>query len=88
MKINESFQILVAPGAFKGSLSAAAAARAIERGLRRAGFERLRLLPIADGGDGTLDAFVAAGAVPVRVRVGDPLGQAREAAYGLSLIHI
>lgn len=83
MKIKSQKGILIAPGAFKGSLTAAAAARAIERGLRRAGLDQLHLLPIADGGDGTLDAFVAAGAVPVPVRAADPLGREREAAYGV-----
>lgn len=83
MKIKSQKEILIAPGAFKGSLTAAAAARAIERGLRRAGLDQLHLLPIADGGDGTLDAFVAAGAVPVPVRAADPLGREHEAAYGV-----
>lgn len=83
MKINPISKILIAPGAFKGSLTAAAAARAIERGLRRAGLTQLRLLPIADGGDGTLDAFVAAGAVAVQADALDPLGRRRVSAYGM-----
>jgi glycerate 2-kinase len=86
MKINPTNHLLIAPGAFKGSLTAAAAARAIERGLRRAGLQQLRLLPIADGGDGTLDAFVQAGASPVPVQVLDPLGRPHTAAYAVLTI--
>ena len=53
-------KILIAPGAFKHSLSANSAAEAIARGLRRAlPNADLRILPIADGGNGTLDAFLA-----------------------------
>jgi glycerate kinase len=55
-------KIVIAPGAFKHSLSANAAAEAITRGLRRSGLDaELVLLPIADGGNGTLDAFLAGG---------------------------
>lgn len=53
---------MVAPDKFKGSLSAAAAAAAIRRGLHR--FDPsldVRECPVADGGEGTLAAAVAAG---------------------------
>jgi len=53
--------ILLAPDSFKGSLSANEVARAMERGIRRvwpdAGIIRI---PMADGGEGTLDAVLAA----------------------------
>ena len=52
-------KILVAMDSFKGSLSAAAACRAVARGLESAG-HRPRVLPIADGGEGTAAAFLAA----------------------------
>lgn len=52
-------RVLVAPDKFKGSLSAAEAADAIARGLRAAGAD-VDVCPIADGGEGTLDALVAA----------------------------
>ncbi|MCK6581168.1 MAG: glycerate kinase [Anaerolineae bacterium] len=55
--------VIIAPGAFKHSLSAASAAAAIERGLRRAGLSRryrFESIPIADGGTGTLEAFLRA----------------------------
>ena len=52
-------KIVVAPQALKGSLSALEAARAIEQGINRAlPGTRIVLLPIADGGDGTLEALV------------------------------
>jgi len=54
--------ILIAPGAFKHSLTAAQASAAIARGLEQAGIETpLVQLPIADGGNGTLEAFLAQG---------------------------
>jgi len=53
-------KILVAPNAFKESLSAIDAARAIAKGLRR-GLSNARVteIPIADGGDGTLEAVIS-----------------------------
>ena len=51
--------VLVAPDAFKGTLSATDVATAIGRGLERAGIHT-DLCPIADGGEGTLDALVDA----------------------------
>ena len=52
-------KILIAPQAFKGSLSAAKAAKAIETGVRQV-FPKAEVvrLPVADGGDGTLEALV------------------------------
>ncbi len=77
-------KILIAPGAFKHSLSASAAATAIERGLRRAGINTgLQQLPIADGGNGTLDAFLARGGERVSLTVDDPLGRPVKVAFGL-----
>ncbi len=76
--------ILIAPGAFKHSLTAVAAAAAIDRGLRRSGLaaDTVRL-PIADGGNGTLDAFLAGGGRRVPLSVQDPLGRPVQAAFGL-----
>ena len=55
-------RILIAAGAFKQSLTAAQACRAIEGGLRESGLGAdLLSLPIADGGNGTLDAYLAVG---------------------------
>ena len=51
---------VVCPDKFRGTLSAAAAAAAIARGLRSAGIEDVIELPMADGGEGTLDVILAA----------------------------
>jgi glycerate kinase len=48
--------VLAAPDKFRGSLTAAEVAQAIAIGARRAGWVCSKL-PLADGGDGTLDAF-------------------------------
>jgi glycerate 2-kinase len=75
--------ILVAPDSFKGTLSAAAVARAIGAGLTAAGRE-VDLCPMADGGEGTLDALLAAlGGSKRTATVRDPLGRPVKAAFGL-----
>ena len=76
--------ILIAPDSFKGTLSADAAARAIAVGLRRAmPGVRFRLAPMADGGEGTVDAVIAATRGQwQRCRVRDPLGRIITARYG------
>ncbi len=78
-------RIVLAPNAFKGSLSAVEAAQAMAEGAGRAFPEaELVLLPIADGGDGTVDALVAATGGETRtVRVRGPLGDPLAATYGL-----
>ncbi|UGT42796.1 glycerate kinase [Nocardia yamanashiensis] len=60
--------VLVAPDKFKGSLSAAAVSRCLATGLRAAGV-RATELPLADGGDGSVDVAVTAGftAYPITV---------------------
>lgn len=77
-------KILIAPTAFKHSLTPLAAAEAISRGLRRSGLEaELVLMPIADGGNGTLDAFLTMGGRRVNVQVRDPLTRPMVASFGL-----
>jgi glycerate kinase len=76
--------IVVAPAPFKGALSPADAARAIGAGVRLAipGCE-IRSSPVADGGEGTMDALIAAlGGRRRPVTVADPLGRPVEAAIG------
>jgi glycerate kinase len=78
-------KIVIAAGALKHSLSATDTANAIARGLRRSGLAAgLVLLPIADGGNGTLDAFLAGNGTGERltVQVADPLGRLIEATFG------
>jgi glycerate kinase len=75
--------VLVAPDSFKGTFSAPAVAAAIARGLRAGGREAVEL-PIADGGEGTMDALVAAlGGELERATVSDPLGRQVAARFGL-----
>jgi glycerate 2-kinase len=76
--------VLVAPDKFKGSLSAAQVAASVAAGLARAGFagEAVKF-PVADGGDGTVDAAVAAGYRRVDVEVRGPVGRPVTASFGL-----
>jgi glycerate kinase len=76
--------VLVAPDAFKGTLGATEVASAIGRGLERAGLQT-DLCPIADGGEGTLDALAdAMGAEIFAASVADPLGRPIEASFALA----
>jgi glycerate kinase len=76
--------VLVAPDSFKGTFRAAQVAGAIGRGLERAGLVPPDLLPLADGGDGTLDALlVNLGGETASARVQDPLDREIDAGYGL-----
>jgi glycerate kinase len=75
-------KIMIAPNAFKQSLSAASAAQLIAQGLARSGLDaEYRLLPIADGGNGTVEAFLAAGGERVTLDVFDPLLRPIQASY-------
>lgn len=77
--------ILIAPDKFKGSLTAAEVAAALAAGLRRAAPDtELRAIPIADGGDGTVDAAVSAGFDRRTVTVRGPLGTPAQAAFAVS----
>ncbi len=76
--------LLVAPDAFKGTLRAAEVAAAVGRGLERAG-RTVDLCPIADGGEGTLDALAPALGAEIRATtVADPLGRPVDASFGLA----
>jgi glycerate 2-kinase len=75
-------RILIAPDKFKGSLSAARVAAAIAAGLRaESPAAELVTIPVADGGDGTVDAAVAAGFERVPVTVAGPTGEPVHASY-------
>lgn len=76
---------MIAPDSFKGSLPSIEAARRLAAGLQRALPEaRFRLIPIADGGEGTVDALIAAvGGHKEKVTVCGPLGEPVEAFFGL-----
>lgn len=78
-------KVIVAPNAFKGSLSARQAAAAIARGVREV-FPNADIveIPVADGGDGTVEAMVTAHRGTYRtVEVEGPDGEPVQAAYGL-----
>jgi glycerate kinase len=79
-------RIVVAPDKFKGSCTAREAADAIVAGLRIAWGDRhaYDVIPMADGGDGTVAAFLESGATPVDVRVNDALGAPVTARYARS----
>jgi glycerate 2-kinase len=76
----------VAPDKFRGTLTAEEAAAAVARGWRRTRpGDALDLVPLADGGEGTLEALVAALSGELRtVEVTGPLGEAVEAPFGLA----
>ena len=78
-------RVLVAPDKFRGTLTARQAAEAIESGWRRERPEDLvDLLPLADGGEGTLDALVPPEAGRrLRRAVTGPLGGEVEAEAGI-----
>ena len=78
--------ILIAPNAFKGSLSAEEAATSIAAGFRQSKLScRLTLIPIADGGDGTA-ALIAKkmNSQAIVAMVHDPLGRMITSSFGFS----
>ena len=78
-------KVIVAPDKFKGSLSAPEAARAIGRGVARAcPSARVDLVPMADGGEGTVEALVEATVGDYRLAtVSGPLGDPVSSRFGL-----
>ncbi|MEU4497746.1 glycerate kinase [Streptomyces sp. NPDC023998] len=80
----QSACVLVAADKFKGSLTAVQVAERVTAGLQRVvpGLA-VETLPVADGGDGTVAAAVAAGFERREVRVTGPLGESVTAAYAL-----
>lgn len=78
-------KIIVAPDSFKGSVTALEAAKSIEKGLRRVFLDAsIDKIPMADGGEGTVQSLVDATGGQFRTeRVLDPLGNEIEAQYGL-----
>jgi glycerate 2-kinase len=78
-------RVLVAPDKFRGTLTAAQAASAISAGWRRERPEDVvEEVPMADGGEGTLDALVTALGGEVRtVSVSGPLGDRVDSSFGL-----
>jgi len=75
-------RVVVAPDKFKGSLTAPQVAARVAAGLSRAapGVEVVQV-PVADGGDGTLEAALSAGFRRVPVRAEGPTGEPVDTAY-------
>jgi glycerate 2-kinase len=78
-------RVVIAPDSFKECLRADEVAAAIEAGwLAGMPQSKTQCFPMADGGEGTVDAVVrATGGERVSLRVSGPLGEAVEAHYGL-----
>jgi glycerate kinase len=78
-------KVLVAPGSYKGSLSAARAAQLIDRGLKKAdpGYKTI-ILPLTDGGAGFADLITRAlkGRL-IKMKVAGPRGRPVRAHYGI-----
>lgn len=75
-------RIVVAPDKFKGSVSAEEAAEHIAAGIREAQPDaQVTILPVADGGEGTLDAAVTAGYTRHDLTVTGPIGEPVAAAW-------
>ncbi|MDI2587485.1 glycerate kinase [Psychrobacillus sp. NEAU-3TGS] len=78
-------KIVVSPDSFKGSLTAMEAAREIAAGIREvdAAIQTV-LLPVADGGEGTLEPLImATNGHTVQVHVHDPIGRPISVEYGV-----
>lgn len=82
--MTERLTVVIAPDSFKGTAGAAAIARAIGEGWAevRPG-DQVQLMPMADGGEGTLDAFetAVAGATRMPVIVRGPDNRERDASW-------
>ncbi|GAA4792259.1 glycerate 3-kinase [Olivibacter ginsenosidimutans] len=78
--------ILIAPNAFKHSLSATQVAKAIGKGIQMSKLEAsLHYFPIGDGGDGTIDLIIDhLGAKRKSKEVTGPLGKPIQAEYGIA----
>lgn len=82
--MQSSARVVLAPDKFKGTLTAADVADALGDGLLGACDDlTLTVLPIADGGDGTLAAAVAHGYRPVQITAADALGDPATAVIGI-----
>ncbi|MCZ6679409.1 MAG: glycerate kinase [Candidatus Poribacteria bacterium] len=78
-------KVVLAPDSFKGSLTALQAAEAMEIGWRRVFPDAsLKKVPMADGGEGTVQSLVdATGGEILTAQVLDPLGNTINAQYGV-----
>ena len=82
--MERSMKIVIAPQAYKGSISGLGVAEAIREGVRRVVPDaEMVLVPVADGGDGTLETLVETTGGEIRkVEVTGPLGERVSAGWG------
>ena len=78
-------KIIIAPDSFKGSLTSIEVANAIEEGIKNVITNcEIVKLPIADGGDGTMDTLVSAlKGKKIKIKAHDPLMRPIKVEYGL-----
>ncbi|MGX5716574.1 glycerate kinase [Arthrobacter sp. MAHUQ-56] len=78
-------RIVIAPDKFKGSLSAPEVCSHLEKGLQHAAGNNLEVvrIPVADGGEGTLDAAVGSGFTRRTATVTGPTGEPVEAEFAV-----
>lgn len=74
-------RVVIAPDKFKGSLSASQVATHLGEPFKTAGYE-VTPIPMADGGEGTVEAAIEAGFIPIQCLVTNPLGTPVQATYG------
>lgn len=84
--MNNDYTILLAPDSFKESMTAKEVCEAMERGIQRANPAITCIhVPMADGGEGTMQSLVdATGGTVHTIKVKGPLGNEVEASYGIS----
>ncbi len=77
-------KIVIAVDSFKGSLSSIEAGKAIEEGIRRVYLNsEIVVKPLADGGEGTVEALIAGLNGKLRtIKVAGPLGEMVDCCYG------
>lgn len=85
----EKLKIIIAIDSFKGSATSSEAAYALETGIREVCPDAdIRRIPVADGGEGTMDALISSGRGRiVTVCVHDPLMRPVKANYGILSDH-
>ena len=79
-------KILIAPDSFKDSLSARKVAESLSRGFKKVNSDAdIRILPMADGGEGTVESLMdATGGKTIRVKVLDPLLRPVDSFLGIT----
>src|SRR5947199_8334876 len=77
-------RLLVAPDSFKGTLRASEVCAAVARGIEAARLDPPDSCPVADGGEGTMEALLLAmGGETAGATARDPLGREIRAGFGL-----